>query len=177
MSTHKFSNLRKSTLFEHARLKSEALNAPLATRMRPRVFDEYIGQKHLLDQNRLLKRAIEEDQVPSMILWGPPGVGKTTLARIIASATKMHFISASAVTSGVSELREAIAAKLSKVNGIPTASENVLVTNGGKQAIYNLFQVLLNAGDEVLIPSPYWLSYPEIAILAGATPIKLPSSP
>jgi putative ATPase len=109
MSTHKFTNLRKSTLFEHARLKSEALNAPLATRMRPRVFDEYIGQKHLLDQNRLLKRAIEEDQVPSMILWGPPGVGKTTLARIIASATKMHFISASAVTSGVSELREAIA--------------------------------------------------------------------
>ncbi len=79
--------------------------------------------------------------------------------------------------SGDPELREAIAAKLSKVNGIPTASENVLVTNGGKQAIYNLFQVILNAGDEVLIPSPYWLSYPEIAILAGAKPIKLPSSP
>lgn len=99
----------KSTLFEHARLKSEAMHAPLSTRMRPRTFDEYIGQRHLLDQGRLLKRAIEEDQVPSMLLWGPPGVGKTTLAQIIASATKMHFISTSAVTSGVAELRDAIA--------------------------------------------------------------------
>ena len=108
MSTHKFSNLRKSTLFEHARLKSEALNAPLATRMRPRVFDEYIGQKHLLDQNRLLKRAIEEDQVPSMILWGPPGSGKTTLARIIAKSTDAKMAEISAVSSGVKDIRNII---------------------------------------------------------------------
>ena len=79
--------------------------------------------------------------------------------------------------AGDPELREAIALKLKECNQIPTCSENVLVTNGGKQAIYNLFQVLLNQGDEVLIPTPYWLSYPEIALLAGAKPIYLPSLP
>ncbi len=78
--------------------------------------------------------------------------------------------------AGDPELREAIAQKQSKVNKVPTKAENVLVTNGGKQAIYNLFQVILNPGDEVLIPSPYWLSYPEITLLAGAKPIKIKSS-
>ena len=73
--------------------------------------------------------------------------------------------------AGDPELREAIAQKLSEINNIPTNPENVLVTNGGKQAIYNLFQVILDPGDEVLIPSPYWLSYPEIARLAGAKPV------
>ena len=73
--------------------------------------------------------------------------------------------------AGDPELREAIAQKLSEINNIPTKPENVLVTNGGKQAIYNLFQVILDPGDEVLIPSPYWLSYPEIARLAGAKPV------
>ena len=66
-------------------------------------------------------------------------------------------------------LREAIAAKLSDENGVPTNADQVLVTNGGKQALFNLFQVLLNPGDEVLLPSPYWLSYPEMAQLAGAS--------
>ncbi len=79
--------------------------------------------------------------------------------------------------AGDPELREAIALKLKEFNKIQTSSENVLVTNGGKQAIYNLFQVILNPGDEVLIPSPYWLSYPEITLLAGAIPVKLSSSP
>ncbi len=78
--------------------------------------------------------------------------------------------------AGDPELREAIAHKQSNINKVPTKIENVLVTNGGKQAIYNLFQVVLNPGDEVLIPSPYWLSYPEIALLAGAKPIKIQSS-
>ena len=73
-------------------------------------------------------------------------------------------------------LREAIATKITSENGIPTSAAEVLVTNGGKQAIYNLFQVLLNPGDEVLIPSPYWLSYPEMARLAGARPVSVPSS-
>ncbi len=77
--------------------------------------------------------------------------------------------------SGDPELREAIALKQSELNQIPTKAENVLVTNGAKQAIYNLFQVILNPGDEVLIPSPYWLSYPEITLLAGAKPIFIPS--
>ena len=77
--------------------------------------------------------------------------------------------------AGDPELRAAIAEKLSTENQIPTRPEEVLVTNGGKQAIYNLFQVLLNPGDEVLIPGPYWLSYPEMASLAGATTTIVPS--
>ena len=78
--------------------------------------------------------------------------------------------------AGDPELREAIAQKQSGINKVPTKIDNVLVTNGGKQAIYNLFQVVLNPGDEVLIPAPYWLSYPEITLLAGAKPIKIKSS-
>ena len=78
--------------------------------------------------------------------------------------------------AGDPELREAIARKLSAENGIPTTAAEVMVTNGGKQAIYNLFQVLLNPGDEVLIPAPYWLSYPEMARLAQARPVAVPSS-
>ena len=78
--------------------------------------------------------------------------------------------------AGDPHLRELIAAKISNSNGIPTTAAQVLVTNGGKQAIYNLFQVLLNPGDEVLIPAPYWLSYPEMARLAGARPVAVPSS-
>ena len=78
--------------------------------------------------------------------------------------------------AGDPELREAIARKLSAENGIPTTAAEVMVTNGGKQAIYNLFQILLNPGDEVIIPSPYWLSYPEMARLAQARPVPVPSS-
>ncbi len=77
--------------------------------------------------------------------------------------------------AGEPALREAIASKLSLENGVPTTAEQVLVTNGGKQALYNLFQVLLGPGDEVLLPAPYWLSYPEIARLAGASVTLLPS--
>jgi aspartate aminotransferase len=76
--------------------------------------------------------------------------------------------------AGEPALREAIAAKLSRENGIPTSASQVLVTNGGKQALYNLFQVLLDPGDEVLLPSPYWLSYPEMAQLAGASVRPIP---
>ena len=78
--------------------------------------------------------------------------------------------------AGDPELREAIALKLSKENGVPTETEQVLVTNGGKQAIFNLFQVILNPGDEVLLPAPYWLSYPQMAHLAGAQVKLLPST-
>ncbi len=81
---------------------------PLAERMRPRSLDEYIGQKHLVGQNAVLRRTVESDRVPSMILWGPPGVGKTTLANIIASVTKRAFFSLSAVNSGVKDVRETI---------------------------------------------------------------------
>ena len=78
--------------------------------------------------------------------------------------------------AGDPELREAIAEKLTRENGCPTLADQVMVTNGGKQAIYNLFQVLLNPGDEVLIPAPYWLSYPEMAALAEATSVIVPTS-
>ena len=77
--------------------------------------------------------------------------------------------------AGDPELREAVAEKLSSGNGIATSPEQVLITNGGKQAIYNLFQVLLNPDDEVLLPAPYWLSYPEMAALAGAKVKLIPT--
>ncbi len=80
-------------------------------------------------------------------------------------------------SAGDPELREAIALKLREVNKISVDFKNVLVTNGGKQAIFNLFQVILNPGDEVLIPVPYWLSYPEMTRFMGAVPVFLPSSP
>ena len=97
-------------LFDRAaNLEAEA-RAPLAERMRPRTLDEYVGQEHLTGPGRLLRKAIELDQVPSMIFWGPPGTGKTTLARIIAKATGAHFEAVSAVLSGVKDLREAVAA-------------------------------------------------------------------
>lgn len=79
---------------------------PLADRMRPETLDEYFGQKQLLADNKILKRMINRDEVQSMIFWGPPGVGKTTLARIIAKSTKSHFINFSAVTSGIKEIKE-----------------------------------------------------------------------
>jgi len=81
---------------------------PLADRMRPRCLDEYVGQQHLLGEDSLLRRAIEEDRLFSMIFWGPPGSGKTTLARVIAQETQSHFTSFSAVLSGVKEIRAVV---------------------------------------------------------------------
>lgn len=81
-------------------------NAPLASRLRPETLDEYVGQKHLVGKGKILRNLIESDNISSMIFWGPPGVGKTTLARIIARQTKANFIELSAVTSGVKEIKE-----------------------------------------------------------------------
>ncbi len=83
--------------------------APLAERMRPRTLDEFVGQEALVGPGRPLRRAIDEDRLQSIILWGPPGTGKTTLARLIASATRAHFISFSAVLSGIKEIRVVMA--------------------------------------------------------------------
>src|ERR1700722_6584316 len=80
--------------------------APLAERMRPRTFDELAGQTDLLAPGKPLREAIERDLLQSIILWGPPGPGKTTLARIIADTTKARFISFSAVLSGIKEIRD-----------------------------------------------------------------------
>ena len=82
--------------------------SPLADKMRPRALDEFVGQSHLLGPGSLLRRAIEEDRLFSMIFWGPPGSGKTTLARVIAHETKSHFVSFSAVLSGVKEIRAVV---------------------------------------------------------------------
>lgn len=81
------------------------LSQPLAARLRPKTLEEYVGQAHLLGKGKVLRRLIESDQISSMIFWGPPGVGKTTLARIIANTTKAAFIDFSAVTSGIKEIR------------------------------------------------------------------------
>ena len=78
---------------------------PLADRMRPESLDEFAGQQHLIGPGKVLRRIIESDRVTSMIFWGPPGVGKTTLAHIIASTTHAAFITFSAVTSGVKDIR------------------------------------------------------------------------
>lgn len=84
------------------------MSAPLAERLRPHTLDDYIGQEHLVGQNGVIRRFIEAGNVPSFILWGPPGVGKTTLARIVANELQRSFFTLSAVTSGVKEVREVI---------------------------------------------------------------------
>ena len=86
-----------------------ATHEPLAARMRPRNLDEYIGQAHIVGRGRLLRRAIAADQLSSVIFYGPPGSGKTTLARVIAGHTKSSFISLNAVLTGVADIRKAIA--------------------------------------------------------------------
>ena len=91
--------MEQTTLFERK------VPQPLAARLRPTTLDEYVGQTHLLGPGKVLRRLIETDQISSMIFWGPPGVGKTTLARIIAHKTKASFIDFSAVTSGIKEIR------------------------------------------------------------------------
>ena len=92
--------MEQSSIFE------DYTTQPLASRLRPRSLDEYVGQQHLLGPGKVLRRMIEQDRISSMIFWGPPGVGKTTLAQIIAQMTKSVFITFSAVTSGIKEIRK-----------------------------------------------------------------------
>ena len=93
--------------------------APLATRMRPRSLDEFVGQEHILAPGKLLRRAIEADRLPSVILSGPPGTGKTTLAHIIADMTHAKFIRLSGVESNVAEMRRALAAATTEATVSP----------------------------------------------------------
>ena len=90
---------------EELNLFDRGAEVPLAERLRPQTLDEFAGQKHLLGKDKILRRLIESDRITSMIFWGPPGVGKTTLARIIANHTQAEFINFSAVTSGIKEIR------------------------------------------------------------------------
>jgi len=98
----------QTDLFEKKGEELFKREAPLADRMRPRTLDEFVGQDHLLGQGKVLRQAIESDHLPSIILWGPPGSGKTTLAMIIASTTGAQFLAFSAVLAGVKEIKEVI---------------------------------------------------------------------
>ncbi|MDE7283273.1 MAG: replication-associated recombination protein A [Lachnospiraceae bacterium] len=108
--------MEQMTLFDN---REETI--PLASRLRPQKLEDFIGQEHLLGQGKMLRQLIEKDQISSMIFWGPPGVGKTTLASIIAGRTKADFINFSAVTSGIKEIKEVMnQAELSRKMGIRT---------------------------------------------------------
>ena len=95
-------------LFDHAHSQRLEKEAPLAARMRPRTLEEFVGQEHIVGPGRLLRRAIQADQMSSLIFYGPPGTGKTTLAMVIANTTRSHFITINAVLAGVKDIREAI---------------------------------------------------------------------
>src|SRR5690606_10535033 len=103
MATRRTQGPREESLFTSGRSVE-----PLAARMRPRTLDEFVGQEHILGPGRALRRLIEKDEVGSLILWGPPGTGKTTLARIVADRTRSVFVPFSAVTEGVARVREVI---------------------------------------------------------------------
>ena len=109
--------MKQLSLFDY----KNDFNAPLADRVRPDTLEEFAGQRHLLGPGKVLRTLIEHDQVSSMIFWGPPGVGKTTLARIIAARTNSEFIDFSAVTSGIREIREVMAqAEQNRLTGLKT---------------------------------------------------------
>ncbi len=95
-------------MFERQSEEQKGQQAPLATRMRPSSFHEFVGQEHLVGEGRVLRKAIEAGRLPSIVLWGPPGSGKTTLAYVIASTTDSHFSPVSAVSAGVADLRRII---------------------------------------------------------------------
>ena len=96
-------------------------NAPLASRLRPESLDDYIGQEHLVGKGRILRQMLDTDRITSMIFWGPPGVGKTTLARIIAHRTRAAFIDFSAVTSGIKEIKDVMKqAEAGRMSGLKT---------------------------------------------------------
>ncbi|POP30837.1 replication-associated recombination protein A [Lactonifactor longoviformis] len=108
--------MEQMTLFD-----DRARSNPLASRLRPESLEEFVGQKHLLGNGKILRQIIEQDIVSSMIFWGPPGVGKTTLASIIAGRTKADFVNFSAVTSGIKEIKEVMAkAEQSRRMGVRT---------------------------------------------------------
>jgi len=106
---HPASRERKKPATKDTNPLMESEGVPLAARMRPRILDEYVGQQHILGEGKLLRRAIEADRITSILVWGPPGAGKTTLARVIAGATESEFETLNAVLAGVKDIREVVA--------------------------------------------------------------------
>src|SRR6476659_6040653 len=131
---------------------AKAARAPLAERMRPRTFDEFVGQEELLAPGKPLREAIERDLLQSIILWGPPGTGKTTLARIIADMTRARFVAFSAVLAGIKEIREVMteAERLRRTTGRRTIVfiDEIHRFNKAQQ---DAFLPRVEAGDIVLI--------------------------
>src|SRR3989475_5558879 len=129
-----------------------AAPAPLAERMRPRTFDEFIGQQEVVAARKALREAIERARLQSIILWGPPGTGKTTLARIIAATTRSRFIAFSAVLAGIKEIRDVMtgAERLRKTTGRPPIVfiDEIHRFNKAQQ---DAFLPRVEAGDIVLI--------------------------
>src|SRR5436305_2698708 len=109
---------------EEVDVETENTSAPLATRMRPRSLEEFVGQEHILGPGKLLRRAIEADRLPSVIFYGPPGSGKTTLARVIAEMTHAKFVRISGVESNVAEMRRVLAAA---TNRLRTSRQNTIL--------------------------------------------------
>src|SRR5437660_7307810 len=139
------------SLFPETPVK-RAAPSPLAERMRPRTFDEFVGQEELLGSGKPLREAIERDLLQSIILWGPPGTGKTTLARIIAETTKARFVSFSAVLSGIKEIRDVMteAQRMRRATGRRTIVfiDEIHRFNKAQQ---DAFLPRVEAGDIVLI--------------------------
>ena len=140
------------TLFPEDAPRKKSAPSPLAKRVRPRTFDEFVGQQELLAPGKPLREAIERDLLQSIILWGPPGTGKTTLARIIADTTKAQFVAFSAVLAGIKEIREVMSAaeRLRKTTGRRTIVfiDEIHRFNKAQQ---DAFLPRVEAGDIVLI--------------------------
>ena len=117
MAKSRHARERESLLQTAAAAAKTAAHQPLAERMRPRTLDEFIGQEKLLGPGKPLRQQIENDEITSMLLWGPPGCGKTTLARLIARLTRSEFVAFSAVLAGIKEIKEVMAASEHKSHG------------------------------------------------------------